>query len=41
MAPMESQETDVNIEYDMPYASYIKGLSPELKSISSGFASCY
>ena len=39
MAHMEYQDTNVILEYDMPYSSFIKGLSPDLKSISSGFAS--
>ncbi|MDE2590720.1 MAG: GTP-binding protein, partial [Patescibacteria group bacterium] len=36
---MEYQDTNVILEYDMPYASFIKGLSPDLKSVSAGFAS--
>ncbi len=39
MTHMEYQDVNVILEYDMPYASFIKGLSPELKSVSSGFAS--
>lgn len=39
MTHMEYQDTNVIIEYDMPYASFIKGLSPDLKSVSAGFAS--
>jgi len=32
-------DTHAIIEYDMPYAMFIKGLSPDLKSVSAGFAS--
>lgn len=39
MTHMEYQDTNVILEYDMPYATFIKGLSPDLKSVSSGFAS--
>ncbi len=36
---MEYQDTNVVLEYDMPYAMFLKGLSADLKTISSGFAS--
>ncbi len=36
---MEYQDTNVILEYDMPYAMFIKGLSSDLKTVSSGFAS--
>lgn len=39
MTHMEYQDTNVVVEYDMPYASFVKGLSPDLKSVSAGFAS--
>jgi GTP-binding protein LepA len=39
MMHMEYQDTNVILEYDMPYASFIKGLSPDLKSVTAGFAS--
>lgn len=39
MINMEYQDINVMLDYDMPYASFIKGLSPDLKSVSSGFAS--
>lgn len=39
MTHMEYQDTNVILEYDMPYAMFIRGLSPDLKTVSSGFAS--
>lgn len=39
MTHMEYQGDNVILEYDMPYAMFIRGLSPDLKSVSSGFAS--
>lgn len=39
MGHMEYQEDNVIVEYDMPYASFLHGLSNDLKSVSSGFAS--
>lgn len=39
MTTMEYQDTNVILEYDMPYSMFIRGLSNDLKSISSGFAS--
>ncbi len=39
MTHMEYQDTNVVLEYDMPYAMFIRGLSADLKTVSSGFAS--
>jgi GTP-binding protein LepA len=39
MTHMEYQDTNVLLQYDMPYAMFIRGLSPDLKTVSSGFAS--
>lgn len=39
MTHMEYQDDTVILEYDMPYAMFLKGLSSDLKSVSSGFAS--
>lgn len=39
MTHMEYQDTNVILEYDMPYAMFIRGLSNDLKTVSSGFAS--
>lgn len=39
MTHMEYQEDNVILEYDMPYAMFLHGLSNDLKSVSSGFAS--
>lgn len=39
MRHMEYQDTNVILEYDMPYAMFLQGLSPDLKSVSAGFAS--
>ncbi len=39
MTYMEYQDTNVILEYDMPYSMFLRGLSPDLKSVSSGFAS--
>ncbi len=39
MTHMEYQDDNVVLEYDMPYAMFLKGLSGDLKSVSSGFAS--
>lgn len=39
MQHMEYQDTNVILEYDMPYAMFLQGLSPDLKSVSAGFAS--
>lgn len=39
LVSMEYQEDTVILVYDMPYAMFLKGLSGELKSVSSGFAS--
>lgn len=39
MKHMEYQDTNVILEYDMPYAMFLQGLSPDLKSVSAGFAS--
>ena len=39
MTQMEYQDDTVILEYDMPYAMFLKGLSNDLKSVSSGFAS--
>ncbi|HXS14841.1 MAG TPA: translation elongation factor 4 [Candidatus Saccharimonadales bacterium] len=39
MTHMEYQDTNVILEYDMPYAMFIRGLSADLKTVSSGFAS--
>ncbi len=39
MTHMEYQDTNVILEYDMPYGMFLQGLSPDLKSVSSGFAS--
>ncbi len=36
---MEYQDTNVTLTYEMPYASFLKGLSPDLKSVSAGYAS--
>lgn len=39
MTHMEYQGTNVILEYDMPYAMFIRGLSNDLKTVTSGFAS--
>ncbi len=39
MLHMEYQDTNVILEYDMPYSQFIHGLSPDLKSVTAGFAS--
>lgn len=39
MTHMEYQDANVIIEYDMPYAMFLHGLSSDLKSVSAGFAS--
>lgn len=39
MTHMEYQGDNVVLEYDMPYAMFIRGLSADLKTVSSGFAS--
>ncbi len=39
MSHMEYQDTNVILEYDMPYATFLRRLSPDLKTVSSGFAS--
>ncbi len=39
MTNMEYQDTNIVLDYDMPYAMFIRGLSPDLKSVSAGFAS--
>ncbi len=39
MKHMEYQDTNVILEYDMPYSMFLKGLSPDLKSVSAGFVS--
>lgn len=39
MLHMEYQDTNVILEYDMPYAMFLKGLSSDLKTVTSGFAS--
>lgn len=39
MTHMEYQGDNVVLEYDMPYAMFLKGLSNDLKTVSSGFAS--
>ena len=39
MAHIAYQEDNVILEYDMPYTSFLHGLSNDLKSVSSGFAS--
>ena len=36
---MEYQDTNVIMEYDMPYAMFLRGLSNDLKTVTSGFAS--
>lgn len=36
---MEYQDTNVVMEYDMPYAMFLRGLSSDLKTVTSGFAS--
>jgi len=36
---MAYQDTNAILEYEMPYSMFIRGLSTELKSVSSGFAS--
>ena len=36
---MDYQESYATLEYDMPYSMFIRGLSAELKTVSSGFAS--
>lgn len=39
MLHMEYQDTNVILEYDMPYAMFLRGLSADLKTVTSGFAS--
>ncbi|HEX8965837.1 MAG TPA: translation elongation factor 4, partial [Patescibacteria group bacterium] len=39
MTHMEYQDTNVILEYDMPYGMFLHGLSPDLKSVTQGFAS--
>ncbi len=39
MTHMEYQDTNVVLEYDMPYGMFLHGLSPDLKSVTQGFAS--
>ncbi len=39
MSHMEYQDSNVLIEYNMPYATFLRGLSADLKTVSSGFAS--
>lgn len=39
MTHMEYQGDNVILEYDMPYAMFLRGLSSDLKSVSSGFVS--
>ncbi|MDE2026583.1 MAG: translation elongation factor 4, partial [Patescibacteria group bacterium] len=39
MLHMEYQDTNVILEYEMPYSQFLHGLSPDLKSVSAGFAS--
>ncbi len=39
MLHMEYQDSNVIMEYEMPYSMFIRGLSAELKTVSSGFAS--
>lgn len=36
---MEYQDTNVVLEYEMPYAMFLRGLSSDLKTVTSGFAS--
>lgn len=36
---MEYQQSNVVMEYDMPYAMFLRGLSNDLKTVTSGFAS--
>lgn len=36
---MQYQDTNVILEYDIPYSMFIRGLSSDLKTVSSGFAS--
>jgi len=36
---MEYQDTNVVMEYDMPYAMFLRRLSNDLKTVTSGFAS--
>lgn len=36
---MEYQDSNVVLEYDMPYAMFLRGLSSDLKTVTSGFAS--
>ncbi|HET9947046.1 MAG TPA: translation elongation factor 4 [Patescibacteria group bacterium] len=36
---MEYQDSNVILEYDMPYSMFIRGLSSDLKSVTAGFAS--
>jgi GTP-binding protein LepA len=39
LVSMEYQDDAVVLTYDMPYASFVKGMSSELKSASAGYAS--
>lgn len=36
---MQYQDTNVVMEYEMPYSMFIRGFSADLKTVSSGFAS--
>lgn len=39
MIDLRYQDDNCTIEYEMPYSTFIRGLSADLKSVSSGFAS--
>ena len=39
LSHMEYQEDNVIMEYDMPYAMFLRGLSNDLKTVTNGFAS--
>ncbi|HSD99078.1 MAG TPA: translation elongation factor 4 [Patescibacteria group bacterium] len=39
MLRMEYQDSNVILEYEMPYAMFLRGLSSDLKTVTSGFAS--
>lgn len=39
MLTMEYQESYATLDYEMPYSMFIRGLSADLKTMSSGFAS--
>lgn len=39
LSHMEYQDDNVIMEYDMPYAMFLRGLSNDLKTVTNGFAS--